>query len=262
MVYQCRRCGMFSVEWREHFVDDEGRERAQWARAVGLELEALAVVTSMQSCAPLHTREELAAARLMSLPRPARLRRPCAATRRWWATTWPSTTSCPARWIRGSARPSPPRWPPPSMRTPSNRRRVALIAAVLAALLTACGSTPPPPAPDLVIGADAADPDSLLLAHVYAAALRYYGTPVRVQTFADPLAELDSGAATIVPGRTGAVLTRLAPGVAGRGDEQVYKAMIGVLPEGVTAGDYTTAAEDKPALAVTKATAKTNGKDI
>lgn len=61
-VYQCRRCGMFSVEWREYFVDDEGRERAQWARAVGIELEALAVVTSMQSCAPLHTREELAAA--------------------------------------------------------------------------------------------------------------------------------------------------------------------------------------------------------
>lgn len=148
------------------------------------------------------------------------------------------------------------------MRTPSNRRRVALIAAVLAALLTACGSTPPPPAPDLVIGADAADPDSLLLAHVYAAALRYYGTPVRVQTIADPLAELDSGAATIVAGRTGAVLTRLAPGVAGRGDAQVYKAMIGVLPEGVTAGDYTTAAEDKPALAVTKATAKTNGKEL
>jgi glycine betaine/choline ABC-type transport system substrate-binding protein len=31
--------------------------------------------------------------------------------------------------------------------------------------------------------------------------------------------------------------------------------MVGVLPEGVAAGDYTTSAEDKPALAVTDATA-------
>lgn len=61
-LYQCRRCGMFSAEWREWFVDDDGRERAMWARAIGLELEALAVVTSMQSCAPLHTREEIDAA--------------------------------------------------------------------------------------------------------------------------------------------------------------------------------------------------------
>lgn len=38
------------------------RRRGARARAVGIELEALAVVTSMQSCAPLHTREELAAA--------------------------------------------------------------------------------------------------------------------------------------------------------------------------------------------------------
>ena len=35
--------------------------------------------------------------------------------------------------------------------------------------------------------------------------------------------------------------------------------MIAALPEGVLAGDYTTAAEDKPALAVTGATAKAWG---
>jgi hypothetical protein len=36
----------------------------------------------------------------------------------------------------------------------------------------------------------------------------------------------------------------------------VYKAMVGALPEGIAAGDYTTAAEDKPALAIAGSTSK------
>ena len=54
---------------------------------------------------------------------------------------------------------------------------------------------------------------------------------------------------------TGRLLQRFAPGSAARSAEQVYRAMIGSLPEGVAAGDYAVAAEDKPALAVSAATA-------
>ena len=42
-------------------------------------------------------------------------------------------------------------------------------------------------------------------------------------------------------------------------DTQVYRAMIAALPEGVLAGDYATAAEDKPVLLATQATAKAWG---
>lgn len=131
-----------------------------------------------------------------------------------------------------------------------------LVAAVLVAVLGACGTAKPPP--ELVIGASA-EPDSVLLANIYAAALRYYGTPVRVERFDDPIAALDSGAATIAPGWTGRLLARFSPGTLGRSDAGVYRQLVGVLPEGVVAGDYTTAAEDKPAVAVTEATAESWG---
>jgi glycine betaine/choline ABC-type transport system substrate-binding protein len=94
-----------------------------------------------------------------------------------------------------------------------------------------------------------------LLAHLYAAALRSYGSAAHVQVVDDPLAALDSGTVSVVPGFTGRLLQKFAPGATVRSDSQVYRAMVGVLPEGVTAGDYTTSAEDKPALAVTDATA-------
>ena len=91
------------------------------------------------------------------------------------------------------------------------------------------------------------------------AALRSYGFPARSEQAPDPLTKLDSGAFVVVPGFTGRVLQRFQPGTAVRADAQVYKAMVGALPEGVAAGDYTTAAEDKPALAVTESTAKSWG---
>lgn len=97
--------------------------------------------------------------------------------------------------------------------------------------------------------------ESLLLANVYAAALRYYGTPADAVELDDPLAALDAGEVTVVPGFTGRLLQTFAPGTRGAGDEQVYRAMVGVLPEGVVAGDYATAAEDKPAAVVTERTA-------
>ena len=60
----------------------------------------------------------------------------------------------------------------------------------------------------------------------------------------------------MVPSLTGRVLQIFQPGANVRSDAQVYKAMIGALPEGIAAGDYATAAEDKPALAVAGPTSK------
>ena len=124
---------------------------------------------------------------------------------------------------------------------------------VLATVFTA-GCSHPGPGPTLTVGASA-DPQIALLANVYAAGLRYYGTDARVQTMADPVAALDTGSVSVAPGFTGRLLRRFAPGSAARSAEQVYRAMIGVLPEGISAGDYAVAAEDKPALAVTGSTA-------
>lgn len=129
-------------------------------------------------------------------------------------------------------------------------RRLAL--ALLVVLVAGCGGRSEPPA--LTVGATS-DPESTLMAHVYAGALRGAGAATQVHSLADPVAELDSGRLSVVPGLTGRLLARFAPGALVRSERQVYRAMVGALPEGIAAGDYATAAEDKPALAVTKATA-------
>ena len=131
-------------------------------------------------------------------------------------------------------------------------RRFAL--GLLLVLLTACGQQSGAPSSSLTVGA-AADPESVLLANVYAAALRSYGTAAQVEVLDDPFAGLDSGRVEVAPGLTGRLLQTFAPGGSGRTDEQAYRAMVAVLPEGVSAGDYATAAEDKPALAVSAKTA-------
>jgi glycine betaine/choline ABC-type transport system substrate-binding protein len=134
---------------------------------------------------------------------------------------------------------------------------------LLVALLAACGGLGGPTASgSLTVGASSA-PESVLLANLYAAALRAYGTPAHVEEMPDPLVGLDSGKVSVVPGFTGALLQTFQPGAPGRSDEQTYKAMVGTLPEGVSVGDYTTAAEDKPAVAVTEATAAAwHGRDL
>ncbi|OBK51559.1 glycine betaine ABC transporter substrate-binding protein [Mycobacterium sp. 1081908.1] len=129
-----------------------------------------------------------------------------------------------------------------------------LAAALLAALLALTGCGERRPAPELVVGSQ-----SSLLAAVYAAALRSYGFAARPETAPDPMAKLDSGAYTVVPAFTGQTLRQLQPAATAMSDAQVYRAMIAALPEGVLAGDYTTAAEDKPVLLVTRATAKAWG---
>lgn len=131
---------------------------------------------------------------------------------------------------------------------------IRLAALLLAALLAVAGCGERRPAPELVVGSQ-----SSLLAALYAAALRSYGFAARPDTDADPMAKLDSGAFTVVPAFTGQTLQRLQPGAVAMSEVQVYRAMIAALPEGVLAGDYTTAADDKPVLLVTQATAKAWG---
>ena len=137
----------------------------------------------------------------------------------------------------------------------------ALLCGLLVVLVAAgCGHQAD--GGSLGVGA-APDPESVLLANLYAAALRFYGTPAHVVELPDPLAGLDSGEVTVVPGYTGRLLRTFAPDIRATGDEQVYKSMAGALPEGVRTGDYTTAAEDKPAVAITEATAaRWDGRDL
>ena len=127
-----------------------------------------------------------------------------------------------------------------------------LPVAIIAFVLAACGA--PPSAPALTVGTSA-DPETTLLADIYAAGLRYYGSNVDVKTSADPVGDLDDASVSVVPGFTGRLLERFEPGSAARSASQVYRAMVGALPEGVAAGDYAPAAEDKTALAVTETTA-------
>ncbi|BBZ12832.1 glycine betaine ABC transporter substrate-binding protein [Mycobacterium branderi] len=135
--------------------------------------------------------------------------------------------------------------------------KFAALALAASVALAACGDMQHH-ARELVVGSRA-DAASVLLADIYVGALRSYGFPARSEPAPDPLSKLDSGDFTVVPGFTGQVLQVFEPGAKVRSDEQVYRAMIGVLPEGIAAGDYATAAEDKPALAVTQSTAKAWG---
>jgi len=111
---------------------------------------------------------------------------------------------------------------------------------------------------EVVVGSRAGI-ESTLLADIYTGALRSYGFPAHTELAPDPLTKLDSGAFVVVPGFTGRVLQAFQPGAAVRSDAQVYKAMVGALPEGIAAGDYTTAAEDKPALAVAESMSRSWG---
>ena len=137
-------------------------------------------------------------------------------------------------------------------------RRLSLVLVAL--LIAGCGSGSP--APSIAVGATN-EPESVLLAQLYAAALRYYGSAAHVESSTSPVTDLDGGEVLVVPGLTGRFLVRFDPGAAARADEQVYRTMISALPEGVAAGDYVQSAQDKPALAVTEATARTwGGRDV
>ena len=137
-------------------------------------------------------------------------------------------------------------------------RRLAV--ALVALLIAGCDGTSG--GQSIAVGARD-DAESLLLAHVYASALRTYGTAAHVESVPDPLAGLDSGAIDVVPGLTGRLLDTFAPGAKARAATQVYRDMVSALPEGVTAGDYAESAENEPALAVTEATVDAwGGRDV
>jgi glycine betaine/choline ABC-type transport system substrate-binding protein len=136
-----------------------------------------------------------------------------------------------------------------------------LVVAVVTLLIAGCGhgSTG---SQSIAVGARD-DAESTVLASLYAAALRTYGTAAHVESVPDPVAGLDSGAIAVAPGFTGRLLATFAPGMKARAAAQVYRDMVSSLPEGVTAGDYTESAEDEPALAVTEATAHAwGGRDV
>lgn len=129
-------------------------------------------------------------------------------------------------------------------------RRLLIVLAVV--LVAACGGTGGQPS--MAVGAPD-DSETALLAHIYAAGLRYYGTAARVEPSDDVFEALDTGKISVAPGFTGQLLQRLDPESEARSAEQVYRALAGALPEGLAAADYAVAAEDKPALAVTEAVA-------
>jgi glycine betaine/choline ABC-type transport system substrate-binding protein len=134
-----------------------------------------------------------------------------------------------------------------------------LAALLLAVALAAAGCTGNSDRPaELVVGSKPGA-ESTLLAALYLAALRSYGFAAHAETASDPMTKLDSGDVTVVPAFTGQVLQSLQPGASVLSDKQVYQAMIAALPEGIVAGDYATAAEDKPAALVSQATAKAWG---
>lgn len=135
---------------------------------------------------------------------------------------------------------------------PRHRLRRLALALTTALLIVGCGAHPGPPS--LSVGTSA-DPQSQVLAHLYAGALRGTGAAVRVEPVADPIAGLDAGELTVVPGFTGRLLAVFAPDTTVRSDRQVYWALAGALPEGLAVGDYAMTAEDKPTMAVTEATA-------
>jgi glycine betaine/choline ABC-type transport system substrate-binding protein len=139
------------------------------------------------------------------------------------------------------------------------RVAAALFAATLATVVWAgCATHAGDRRPEVVVGSRP-DSESALLAGIYVAALRSYGFAARPETASDPMAKLDSGEFTVVPAFTGRTLQHLQPNASALSDAQVYRAMIAALPEGVLAGDYATAAEDKPLLLVTQATARAWG---
>ncbi|WP_373692444.1 glycine betaine ABC transporter substrate-binding protein [[Mycobacterium] kokjensenii] len=135
---------------------------------------------------------------------------------------------------------------------PLRHRLRRLVLGCAALLIAGCGAGPE--ATPLGVGARP-DPQSQILAHLYAGALRSTGATVRVEDVADPIAELDTGGLTVVPGFSGRFLTVFAPGSPARSDRAVYWALAGALPEGLAVGDYAMTAADKPAAAVTAATA-------
>lgn len=136
-------------------------------------------------------------------------------------------------------------------------RRILSALSIAAFGLVGCGpaaSVQRVGSTEVVVGSTP-DPGSRLLADLYVGALRGSGFAARPAAVADPWPELDSGAVTVVPGWTGELLSRFDPRATALSAAEVYRAMVAALPEGIMAGDYSTAAQDSQAPAVARETA-------
>lgn len=129
---------------------------------------------------------------------------------------------------------------------------------VAASVLAGCSENGGP-APYLTV-VTTNDPQYRVLAFIYAAVVKATGIDTKVRESADPIAELDTGIASVAPGFTARVLRQFAPQQPPSGDEETtYKSMIAALPAGVAAADYGTA-EDRAALAVPSAATSASAK--
>lgn len=136
--------------------------------------------------------------------------------------------------------------------------RQGLFALALVATLALAGCGAPHGSREVVVGSPP-DHESVVLAELYAGALRAFGTAARAESDGNPLTKLDTGAYQVVPGFTGRLMQTFQPGATAVSDEDVYRAMVAALPEGIAAGDYTGSAQDTPTAAVSEATATSWG---
>ncbi|MFC9786205.1 glycine betaine ABC transporter substrate-binding protein [Rhodococcus sp. NPDC127528] len=122
--------------------------------------------------------------------------------------------------------------------------------AVAAVLLTGCSSGEsgldgPPRLPSITVGSGQSA-ENRVLAEIYAGVLRGTGSPVETRLDLAPgedLAELDSGAVTLVPEYTGRLLERLHPGAAETEPDAVFEELNRSLPAGLSVSDYGMAQE-------------------
>ncbi len=154
------------------------------------------------------------------------------------------------------------------------RRLTAVLASVLLLALAACGGGDDPLSDDggdsggdgggdsstVVIGS-ANFPESELIAEIYAQALEAAGVTVERQFNIGArelyLRALEDGSIDLLPEYNGALLSNLSPDGAPEGvttPEDVYEAMVEVLPDGIIALEQAEA-EDKDTLTVTQETA-------
>ncbi len=154
------------------------------------------------------------------------------------------------------------------------KRLTAVLAPLLLLGLAACGAGDDPLASDestgdsgdastssIVIGS-ANFPESELLAEIYAQALEAEGITVERQFNIGArelyLKALEDGSIDLAPEYNGALLSALSPDAAApegvTSPEEVYDAMVEVLPEGIIALEQAEA-EDKDTLSVTQETA-------
>ena len=158
-------------------------------------------------------------------------------------------------------------------------RRAGLLAAGLAALLTvsACGSSSNPlnttsaaaggsgsasaSAGGKVVVGSANFPESALLANIYAAALTKAGvqatTNLNIGSREVYIKAIQDGSIDLVPEYSGVLLQYFDPTASAVSADDVYAALGKALPQGLAVLDKS-AAEDKDAVVVTKATADAN----